>query len=87
MCCDEIKWIEKTHSAWDTILECTREGHFLWLCINDVYNRYTGDVNVGDQLRGSYQSDAKLMQKIKWWHTYYYWGRKQDLINVYVAFK
>jgi hypothetical protein len=45
-----------------------------------------GDVDISNQLRGSYRPDAKWMRKMKWWHAFYYWGRGQDLVNVYKAF-
>ena len=59
---------------------------FLRLCINDSYNLSMGDVIIGDQLCCSYWTDAKWMQKMKWWHAHYYWGRGTDLVNVYKAY-
>ena len=86
MCCDEIKWTEKTRSIWDKESECMRVGKFLRLCINDSYNLHMGDVDISDQLRGSYRPDAKWTRKMKWWHSYYYWGRGTNYVNVYCAY-
>ena len=72
MCCEEIKWTEKTRETWDHSAGCLRTGRFLRLCINYSYNTGIGDVNISDQLRGSYRPDAKWMRKHKWWHALYY---------------
>ena len=72
MCCDEIKWVEKNCSTWDKNSECMRDGRFLWMCINDSYNLHMGNVDVNNQLRGSYWPNAEWMWKMKWWHAYYY---------------
>ena len=87
MCCEEIKWIEKTRQTWDKSTSCMRLGRFLRLCINDSYNLNMGDVDVSDQLRGSYRPDAKWTRKHKWWHAIYYWGKGTDLVNAYVSYK
>ena len=65
MCCNKIKWIEKTRSTYDKVSETMMPGRFLRLCINDSYNLHMGDVDVGDQLRGNYRPDAKWMRKMK----------------------
>ena len=41
------------------------------------------DVDISNQLRGSYRPGAKWMRKHKWWHTMYYWAKGTDLVNVY----
>ena len=35
MCCDEIKWLKKTHQTWDKSTSTMRLRRFLRLVIND----------------------------------------------------
>ena len=86
VCCKEIKRIKKTLATWEKANGCPRLERFLRLCINDSYNNGMGDVDVSNQLRGSYRPDAKWMQKHKWLHTLYYLAKGTDLVNDYVTY-
>ena len=55
----------------------------------EVYNDYSNgmnDVDVADQLQGTYQLDC-WMHKRKWWRAIWMWGVQVLLINAYVLYK
>ena len=44
------------------------------------------NVDIADQLRGSYQID-KCMRKRKWWRSMFFWGFQMLLTNSYIVLK
>ena len=45
-----------------------------------------GRVDVGDQLRNYYRFD-NIMQKRKWWRSFWMWGMGTLLTNSYIIYK
>ena len=65
MCCNKIKLVEKTCSTLDKDASYIRFGRFLYRCINSSYNLNMSDVDIDDQLQGSYRPKDKWTQKMK----------------------
>ena len=86
MCCTGISWIEKTRDTWDDASQMMRKGTFLRLGVNDSYNVNMNNVDVADQLRGSYRPD-RWMRKMKWWWAMFFCGHGTLLVNVYVSYR
>ena len=65
MCYHSITWLKKTRQTWDNSTSTMKLGRFLCLEINDLYNMNMNNVEIDNQLRGSYRRD-KWMRKKKW---------------------
>ena len=63
-----------------------RLGRFLRLVINDSYNMKMNNVDLADQLRGSYRSD-RWMRKQKWWRSMFFWGHGTLIVNAFVSYR
>lgn len=85
-CVQRIHWIEKFREVFDKSTQRTRVGKFLRLAINDDYNNKMNNVDIADQLRGSYRAD-RWMRKHKWWWAMFFWGHGTLLVNAYVSYK
>ena len=81
MCYDNITWINKTSRIWDKSTSTMSLGSFLHLEINDLYNMNMNNVDIYDQLMGSYCPD-RWMMKQKWWWLMFVWGHITLLVNV-----
>ena len=86
MCCETVQWVKKTRKIYDHSLNKVRERTFLRLNINDLYNKEMGDVDIADQIRGTYRID-KWMRKYKWWYAIFWWGFQVLMVNSYVCYK
>ena len=86
MACKEIKWIQKKRKVYDKATSTMVDNEFLRLNINDDYNFGMGNVNIADQIRGSYRFD-KWSRKFKWWHSIYWWGFQVLMVNLYQCYK
>ena len=86
MCLDKITWLEKTRQIWGKSTSTMRFGRFLRLAINDSYNMNINNVDIANQLRGSYRPD-RWMRKQKWWWSMLFWVHGTLIVNVYVAYK
>ena len=84
VCCNNITWLEKTRRTWDKSTITMRLGSLLCLEINDSYNMNMNNVDISDQLRGSYRHD-RWMRTQKWWWSVLFWGHGTLLVNAYVA--
>ena len=60
--------------------------YFLRLNKNDSYNNSMGDVDLADQLRGSYRLDFWIRQR-KWWWSIMFWIIGVMLTNAYIVYK
>ena len=54
--------------------------------IVDEYNNHMNNVDVADQLRGSYRFDIFLC-KTKWWWSMFFWCFQMLLTNSYILYK
>ena len=61
-------------------------GRFVRLAKNDSYNMNMNNVNISNQLRGSYRPD-RWTRKNKWWWSIFFWDHNNLLVNAYVAYK
>lgn len=85
-CVQRIHWIEKFREVFDKTTQRKRMGKFLRLAINDDYNLNMNNVDIADQLRGSYRPD-RWMRKQKWWWSMFFWGHGTLLVNAFIAYK
>jgi hypothetical protein len=85
MCCQEIKWKEKTRKVFNKMSKKVVEIKFLRLNVNDEYNYGMGNVDIADQLRNYYRVDV-WMRKFKWWHSVFWWAFQVLIINSYVCY-
>ena len=59
---------------------------FLCAKVNDDYSNAMNNVDIADQLRGTYRFDC-WMCKRKWWWAIWMWGIQLLLVNAYVLYK
>ena len=85
-CVEKVDWIEKTREIWDKVSSSMRVGKFLRLSINYSYNMNMNNVDIADQLRGSYRPD-RWMQNMKWWWSMFFWGHGTMLVNIFLTYK
>ena len=64
--CECVKWVPKKRKVWYRTLDKYVEIVFHRLNIVDDYNVNMNNVDIADQLRGSYRFDH-WMRKRKWW--------------------
>ena len=57
MCCNIIKWVQKTRQVYDLKAEMVSDAHFLRLNFNDPYNNNMNSVELSYQLQNVYQFD------------------------------
>ena len=86
MCCKTVQWVKKTFKVYDKKTNKSKNSTFLWLNINDLYNKEMGNVDIADQIRGAYRID-KWMRKYKWWYAIFWWGFQVLMVNSYVLYK
>ena len=86
MSCTSLKWREKERRVFDQG-EC-RNIIMKFLCaeVNDDYNNGMNNVDIADQLHGTYHFDH-WMCKRKWWWAIWMWGIQLLLVNAYVLYK
>jgi len=58
---------------------------FLRMGFIDNYNKTMGDVDIADQLRGSYRFDMWVRNR-KWWWSIFFWGFGVLVTNAYVCY-
>ena len=83
MVCDELKWLEVQKPVYN--VETGKVENLQFLCINtiDNYNKTMGNVDIADQLRGSYRVDHWIRNR-KWWWSLWFWSLGVCLTNAYV---
>ena len=86
MCCNVIKWVQKTRQVYDPDTQMVRDVDFLRLDINDSYNYNMISVDLSDQLRNVYQVDH-WMGKCKWWWSLFFWLHGLVLVSSYLIYK
>ena len=86
MTCEKVEWILKNRKLWDKNLMKMVDKPFYRLNIVDDYNIHMNNVDVADQLRGSYRFDH-WMRKQKWWWSIFFWCFQMLMTNAYVTYK
>ena len=86
LCNSAIKWVQKKRKVFDKGRNLTEKIRFLRLNITDDYNNGMGQVDIADQLRGTYRFD-KWLRNYKWWHAIYWWAFQVLMINSYIVYK
>ena len=51
MCCNTIKWVQKTRQVYDPESDMVCGAHFFRLNVNDLYNQNMNLVDLSDELR------------------------------------
>ena len=72
MACEKVEWKLKSRKLWDKELVRMVSKPFYRLNIVDDYNNNMNNVDLADQLRGSYRFDH-WMRKRKWWWSMFFW--------------
>merc|ERR1711865_615504 len=81
-----IEWIEITKKVYNVDNEQWEDVKFLRMNFINNYNHTMGQVDITDQLRGSYRIDIWVRNR-KWWWTMVFWGIGTLLTNAYVVYK
>ena len=86
MCCNTIKWVQKTRQVYEPKTQMVRDAHFLRLYVNGSYNYNMNLVDLSDKLWNVYQVDH-WMRKYNWWWSILFWGHSLVLVNDYIIYK
>ena len=84
--CDQVCWRRKELKIWDKDERRLVNAPFHRVNIVDDYNKFMGNVDIADQLRGSYRFDH-WMRKRKWWWSMFFWNFQVLLTNAYILYK
>ena len=85
MVSEKLKWIVKERLVYNVDTGKSEILRFLRMCNIDEYNRTMGNVDIADQLRGSYRFDHWLRNR-KWWWSILFWAIGVMLTNAYVMY-
>ena len=85
MVSDVVRWVEKVSKVYNVDTDTMEEMKFLPMGFIDNYNKTMGDVDIADQLRGSYRFDM-WVQNRKWWWSIFFWGFGVLVTNTYVCY-
>ena len=66
MCCNTIKWVQKTQQVYDPKTQMVRDTHFLRLNVNYSYYYNMNSFDLSDKLQNVCQF-YHWMRKYKWW--------------------
>ena len=83
---EEIVWVKKERKLFDKNLMELVPAPFFRTNVIDDYNHIMGNVDIADQLRGSYRFDH-WMGKPKWWWGMFFWFFQVLMTNSYIAYK
>ena len=81
----DIQWIKILKKIWSTQYMRYAKVPFYRLNIVNEYNCKMGQVDIGDQLRGSYRYDHWL-RKRKWWWALWMWLIQMLETNAYILY-
>ena len=84
MVCEAIKWIIMKKDVFNVDTDTVEELQFLRMAHIDTYNNEMGQVDIADQLRGSYRCDWWLRNR-KWWWSLLFWVFGLLLTNTYIT--
>jgi len=85
MVSEEVKWIEKEKEVYNVDTDEMEYVKYLRMGFIDKYNSTMGDVDLSDQLRGSYHPDRWVRNR-KWCWSMFFWGFGVLLTNAYVMY-
>ena len=77
---EKVEWIEKSRKIWRKDTQQLVDVMFHLLNIIDDYNFNMNNVDVVDQLWGSYRFDH-FVRKTKWWWSMFFWSFQMLLTN------
>ena len=83
MVCEELKWLEVEKQVYNVDTGKMESLRFLRLNTIDNYNKTMGNVDIADQLRGSYRVDHWIRNR-KWWWSLWFWSLGVMLTNAYI---
>ena len=83
---EKVKWIAIEQKLYDKAQNKKVPAPFYHLNIVNEYNYNMNNVDIADQLRGTYRWD-KWMRKRKWWWSIYFWVCQMLLTNCYITYK
>ena len=69
--CEEITWLKKDHKLFDKMQQKMVAAPFYLVNVIDDYNHFMGNVDITDQMRGSYCFDHWML-KMKWWWSMFF---------------
>ena len=82
MVSDKLKWTEMKKQVYNVDSGKVEEMRLLRLNNIDKYNKEMGNVDLADQLCGTYRLD-KLTRNRKWWWSIMFWSIGVMLTNAY----
>ncbi len=85
MACTGLKWIEKRKKVFKRESSTNVSMAFLQPEVTDLYNNGMNNVDIADQLQGTYRFDHWI-KKRKWWWSIWMWGVQVLLVNAYVLY-
>ena len=85
MVSDELKWTEMKKNVYNVDSGEVEELRFLRLNNIDKYNKEMGNVDLADQLRGTYRLDKSTRNR-KWWWSIMFWSLGVMLTNAYIMY-
>ena len=83
MVCEELKWLEVEKQVYNVDTGKVESLRFLRMNTIDNYNKTMGNVDIADQLRGSYRVDHWIRNR-KWWWSLWFWSLGVMLTNAYI---
>ena len=81
--CDKVEWTQKSRKIWRKDTQRLVAMKFHRVNIVDEYNYHMNNVDVADQLQGSYRFYL-FLRKTKWWWSMFFWCFQMLLTNSYI---
>lgn len=85
MACTELKWMKQEKEVYNVEMGEIETLEFLQMNNNIAYNKEMGNVDIADQLQGSYICDIGVRNH-KWWWSLWFWGLGVMLVNAYIMY-
>ena len=85
MVSDELKWMEVNKSVYNVDSGEVEVLKFLRMSNINKYNKEMGNVDLADQLRGTYRLDKSVRNR-KWWWSIMFWSIGVCLTNAYIMY-
>ena len=83
---ENVEFVTKKRKIFDKSTNTMKDAPFYRLNVINDYNNNMNNVDIADQLRGTYWFD-RWMRKTKWWWSMFFWGFQMLLTNLYVTYK